>query len=894
MTTPRDEREWRTRRERIDPRLDAAGWRLPAGRSQPASGPYRSEETETDNGPADYALWLAGDLVGVIEAKRVGLGPQEVIRQAERYSRGSGQAKYNFRGLRVPFLYSTNGEKTFFYDGRHKLNLSRPVADFHTPAALGELLARDFDAACDRLLALPHDNEVLWPYQKQANAAVERAIAERKRRLLIAMATGTGKTFTFVNEIYRLMKSGVAKRILYLVDRRALAAQAVRAFASFEAEPGQKFDQLYEVYGGRFQKEDFEEEAFQFDPKAVPPTYLTDPQPGHAFVYVCTIQRMAINILGKNAIFGLGRESFDEDADRVDIPIHAFDVIVADECHRGYTSQELSVWRSTLDHFDAIKIGLTATPAAHTAGYFHHKAFEYTYAQAVADGYLVDYDVVKIRSDVRVQGVFLPEGENVELVDPETGLSRMDQLEDERAFDTSDVESKVTAPDSNRKILEEIKKYADDHLAEYGRYPKTLIFAVHDLPHTSHADQLVRQAREIFGQGEAFVQKITGKVDRPLQRIREFRNRPEPTIAVTVDLLSTGVDLPDLEFIVLLRPVKSRILFEQMLGRGTRRGEKIAKSHFTVFDCFDGTILEYFRQATGITAEEPLPPTRAIHEIIEDIWANRDRDYNIGCLAKRLHRIDKQMSAEGRELFAEWVPEGDLRRFARALRQKLREDFTGIMALLRDARFQELLVGYPRASWTFVRAVEHEDEVASRWLIRDREGRELMPEDYLESFARFVRENPQKIGAIQVLLDRPREWSAQALRELRDKLLASRENFSIRNLQRAHQLHYRKALVDIISMVHHAVDAGAPLLTAAERVASAFERVERGKRFTADEQQWLDRIREVMVQNLSIDRADFEDQPGLTQAGAWGAARRAFGEERLVALLSELNEAVAA
>ena len=164
-------------------------------------------------------------------------------------------------------------------------------------------------------------------------------------------------------------------------------------------------------------------------------------------------------------------------------------------------------------------------------------------------------------------------------------------------IDAAEVEREITAPDSNRKILEEIKRYAEEHEEEYGRFPKTLIFAVNDLPHTSHADQLVDQARDVFGRGEAFVAKITGRVDRPLQRIREFRNRPNPAIVVTVDLLTTGVDIPDLEFIVFLRPVKSRILFEQMLGRGTRRATSFPdKSHFVVFDCFDGTLFEYFRR----------------------------------------------------------------------------------------------------------------------------------------------------------------------------------------------------------------------------------------------------------------------------------------------------------
>src|SRR5204862_3790053 len=203
-------------------------------------------------------------------------------------------------------------------------------------------------------------------------------------------------------------------------------------------------------------------------------------------------------------------------------------------------------------------------------------------------------------------------------------------------------EWKFTTPETTLKILEELLKHAIDHESQYGRFPKTLIFAANDLPHTSHADQLVDTARDVFGRGDSFVQKITGRVDRPLQRIREFRNRPAPGVAVTVDMLSTGVDIPDLEGIVFLRPVKSRILFEQMLGRGTRKGEHFPhKDHFTVFDCFGGSLLEYFRKATAITADMPTTEFKTIAEIIEDIWVNRDRDYNIRRLVKRLQRINK-------------------------------------------------------------------------------------------------------------------------------------------------------------------------------------------------------------------------------------------------------------
>ena len=224
------------------------------------------------------------------------------------------------------------------------------------------------------------------------------------------------------------MKAGVALRILFLVDRRVLAAQAVLAFASFDPEPGLKFDKVYEVYSQRFQRGDFDENE-KFDPRVLPSSYLTDPQPGHAFVYVSTIQRMTINLFGRDAIMASGDEEVDEDASQLkNIPIHAFDLIIADECHRGYSTQESAIWRKTFDHFDCVKVGLTATPAAHTMAYFKDIVYRYEYERAVREGFLVDYDVIAIKSNVRMNGIFLNEGEQVEVVNPVSGAKQLDLL----------------------------------------------------------------------------------------------------------------------------------------------------------------------------------------------------------------------------------------------------------------------------------------------------------------------------------------------------------------------------------------------------------------------------------------------------------------------------------
>ncbi|MBI4529294.1 MAG: DEAD/DEAH box helicase family protein [Deltaproteobacteria bacterium] len=892
------ESERQTRGGRIDPELSWAGWKVVAFDPKKPLSAYNKcavKEFPTENGPADYALCSAGKVLGVVEAKKVSLGPQNVLTQAERYSKGATTNPLNFRGYRVPFLYSTNGEVIWHHDVRYPLSRSRRISHFHTPGALTERLQQDFDKACQRLKSLPNNHQLIRPYQVEANTAVEQAISDQKRHMLLAMATGTGKTFTMVNQIYRLMKSGAAKRILFMVDRRALAAQAVRAFASFEAEPGLKFDKIYEVYSQRFHREDFDEDE-KFDPKVLPASYLLDPRSGHAFVYVCTIQRMTMNLFGREAAFEISDESMDEDDDRLDIPVHAFDLIVADECHRGYTGKQLAVWRDTLDHFDAIKIGLTATPASHTTTYFRDVVYRYEYERAVREGFLVDYDAVTIKSDVRLNGVFLREGEQVGVIDPESGAEQLDLLEAERQFPSEEVEIKVTSPDSNRKILEEIKKYALEHQEQYKRFPKTLIFAANDLQHTSHADQLVEIARDVFGQGDSFVQKITGSptVDRPLQRIREFRNRKVPAIAVTVDLLSTGVDIPDLEFIVLLRAVKSRILFEQMLGRGTRKGEHYPdKTHFVVFDCFDGTLLEYFRKATAITAEPPRPEPRSITDIIEDIWSNRDRDYNIRCLVKRLQRIDRDMAGDYREQFAAFIPDGDVGKFASQIPQIQRKDFVKTMALLRSEKFQELLIKYRRKPRTFLVAFDTEDKVTSSTAISDARGNKWKPEDYLAAFARFIHENSTEIEAIRILLSRPKGWSTDALRELRQKLMLAPEQFTEKNLQRAHEMSYRKALVDIISMVKHAARDDEPLFTAQQRVNRAIMKVTGSHGFSAEQMQWLERIRQHLIENLSVDRSDFDAVPIFSRYGGWARANRAF-EGELPDLLKQFNEAIAA
>ena len=636
-------------------------------------------------------------------------------------------------------------------------------------------------------------------------------------------------------------------------------------------------------------------EVYDLETKVLPGSYLTAPQATHTFVYVSTIQRMAINLFGWEGALSQDANDpdYDEDeTDRLDIPIHAFDVIIADECHRGYTAKDTAVWRAVLDHFDAVKIGLTATPATHTLSLFREVIFRYATDEAISDGWLVDYEPVKIKSNVRISGCFLKEGEQVGIIDTETGREIYDQLEDERAFSSAQIERDITAPESNRKIIREIAKYAYAHQEERGHFPKILIFAANDLPHTSHADHLVKICREEFGQGDNFVQKITGNpnVDRPLQKIREFRNRPNPKVVVTVDMLSTGVDIPALEFIVFLRPVKSRILWVQMLGRGTRLCDEIGKTHFTIFDCFNGTLIEYFKNTTDFDVELPQKEPVLLPQVIENIYQNIDREYYLRVLVKRLHRIARDMSGEARETFAAYIPDGDIRTFAAKLPEMLKRDFLNTMNLLRDKNFQDLLLNYPRAKRHFLVGYEVEDDISSEAMIHA--GSEYQkPEDYLNAFTRFVRENQDRLEALSILLNRPKGWKTETLSALRQAL--SRNNFPEGEIQKAHKLVYHTALADIISMVKHAAREEEPILTAEQRVDRAMKTVMAGKELNEEQMKWLGLIREHLVANLTLDLSDFKIAPIFETRGGLGRARILFGDE-LEVLIEQVNFAIAA
>jgi type I restriction enzyme R subunit len=322
-----NEAEWKTRKERINRRLRSLtpAWEIIRYHEKLNTLSLHRvavEEYPTASGPADYAFFVHGRLLSIVEGKKVGVGAQNALEQAKRYSRTAYNGAGNWNGYRVPFLYATNGEKVFFVDVRHERSLSREISNFHTADALEEM--SECSADFSWFATVPVSNPRLRYYQKLAIEKTEAAIHHGDRAMLLAMATGTGKTFTTVSQIYRMLESKQFKRILFLVDRRALAVQAVREFASFATPKGNRFNQEYDVYHQGFRREDYDDDR-PFDPKILPEDYLTRPNARKTFVYVSTIQRMTLNLFGRAAVEDRGPErGYDEEADQLDIPMSWF------------------------------------------------------------------------------------------------------------------------------------------------------------------------------------------------------------------------------------------------------------------------------------------------------------------------------------------------------------------------------------------------------------------------------------------------------------------------------------------------------------------------------------------------------------------------------------------
>ncbi len=646
-------------RETIDRLLEAAGWHVcdaAAANIHAARGVAIREFPLPGYGFADYLLYVDGKAAGVIEAKKEGVTLTGVETQADKYTQGLPAGLPRWHNP-LPFAYQSTGVETRFTNGLDPQPRSRPVFAFHQPKLLADWLAflpspasgrgagGEGQLAADastgtflsQLQSMPAlKTEGLWPAQIKAIHNLEQSLRENRPRALIQMATGSGKTFTAISFIYRLIKFAGARRVLFLVDRGNLGDQTLKEFQQY-ASPYNNYKFTEEYIVQRLQSNTLDTTAR---------------------VCICTIQRMYCMLKNQGEMpDDLEEQSLDEVGSlfkqpepieyNAKIPIETFDIIVTDECHRSI----YNLWAQVLEYFDATLIGLTATPSKQTFGFFHQNlVMEYNHEMAVADGVNVNYDVYRIRTAISEQGSKVEAGYSVQIQERDTRKKRWEQLDDDFSYDPNQLDRDVVAPDQIRKI---IQTFRDKLFTEIfpGRewVPKTLIFAKDD----AHAENIVEIVREEFGKGNDFAQKITYRTTgaKPKDLINEFRTSPMPRIAVTVDMIATGTDIKAVEVVMFMRAVKSRAFFEQMKGRGVRviapddlqsvTPDAKAKDHFVIID------------AVGVceqdkTDSRPMEqkPTVSFEKLLQAVAFGNTEDDVLSSLAGRLARMEHRISAE--------------------------------------------------------------------------------------------------------------------------------------------------------------------------------------------------------------------------------------------------------
>jgi type I restriction enzyme R subunit len=862
-------------RKIIDEQLAAAGWTVDSVKLTFAKGarPQRGRhlaiaEWPTETGPADYALFIGLQPVALVEAKRKHLDVSAALQQTKRYSRGFRPSSeielpagnYGAEGVfRVPFVLASNGRPylrqlaaqsgVWFCDLRQAENLGHALDGWYTPAGLSALLQRDVERAHAELANTPFDYAFpLRPYQEQAIRAAEASIRDGQSAILLAMATGTGKTKTCIALIYRLLKAQRFRRILFLVDRSALGEQAANAFKDTRMERLQTFADIFAI------KE------------------LDDQKPdGDTAVHIATVQGMVQRVLYAA-----------EDSDPP--PIDQYDCIVVDECHRGYLLDRelsdtelgfrgfddyISKYRRILDYFDAIKIGLTATPALHTTQIFGAPVFTYGYREAVIDGYLVDYEPpVQIYTELSSNGMTWRVGEEVKVYD--TGSQQVE------LFKTPD-EIKLKVEDFNRKVITRaFNAVICDYLAQEvdpASRRKTLIFCVSD----SHADLVVALLKVAFAERYGSVDddaviKITGAADKPLQLIRRFRNERQPNVAVTVDLLTTGVDVPQICNLVFLRQVNSRILFDQMLGRATRLcdfGGSEVKDSFRVFDA-----VRIFESIGHLTAMKPVVVSAKI---------------SFSELAQEMATLkDESATSLARDQFL-----AKLQRKKRHLSERDRQDFELKAGMAPNAFIQKLkaMSLADVAAW-FVHNPElgelldrQSDEPARTMFVSDHPdainrtergyGKAKKPADYLREFSIYINSHSNDIPALLTVLTRPRDLTRAQLREL--MLTLDKAGFSETSLASAwRELSNQDIAARIVGYIRQAA-IGDALLPYGERVDRALQhllaRPPGDKPWSTPQRDWLKRIAAQTKANVLVDRAAFDDPDLIFKREGGGFAR---------------------
>ena len=880
-------------RKIIDRQLRDAGWEVDSEALTFEKGvrPMRSRNlaiaewptrAKGKDGWADYVLFAGLTVVGVVEAKRKHKDVSAVLQQGERYAEG-----YLLQGdeslpegspwgiFKVPFVFATNGRAfirqlrtksgIWFRDVRRSKNNAAPLPAWYSPDDLLDRLKQDVDSADAQLKVEPMPY-IDRDYQRKAIRAVEQGLEEGRREMLLAMATGTGKTRTCIGLCYRLLKSKRCRRILFLVDRTALGTQTADALKELRIENQQTFTDIYDV------KE-------LGDLKIERETKL----------HIATIQAMVKRVLGGD----------DDESGQRDVPsVGQYDCIVVDECHRGYlldrelSDQQflfrdeddyISQYRRVLDYFDAVKVGLTATPALHTKEIFGSPIYTYSYREAVVDGFLIDHEPpIRIVTQLAEDGIHYQAREEVLVLDRANQTINKEELPDDVQFDIDAFNRRVITEAFDRAVLTELVKFIDPRLDE-----KTLIFCVTD----QHADMVVMHLKEAFAQrygdvDDEAVLKITGApyTDRPLEKIRRYRNERNPNVVVTVDLLTTGIDIPKIANLVFLRRVRSRILYEQMIGRATRKCDEIGKERFRIFDAVD-----LYSALQQVTDMKPVVvnPHVTFEQLVKEIIEAKDDDFRRTAVEEFMAKLQRKKRA---------LKEEAAERFQTAAGMDARE----LLQFLKQASATEAET-YFKAHTSLASYLDrttaadgHKMIVSERTdqlrYVRRGYGKEgnHRPGDYLESFREFIQGNLNKIPALLVVTQRPRDLTREDLRSL--KLALDNEGFTEQALRSAWQEQKNEDIAASIIGYIRQLALGGPLIPYSERVDHAVRRIRKSHQFTAAQAQWLERIAkqlklETVVDRAALDTGQFKAEGGHTRLNK-------IFDGKIEALLGELTDEI--
>ncbi|MFH8471689.1 DEAD/DEAH box helicase family protein [Streptomyces sp. NPDC018000] len=935
-------------RQKIDVMLAEAGWLVQdrADLNPIAGQGVAVREFTLATGRADYVLYVDGKIVGVIEAKREGDHLSGALAQNERYAKGVLK-EHSLAVWResepFAFRYATTGTETYFVNRLDPEPRSREVFSFHRPETVAAWMERAEDRRAPTFRAGLRRMPKLEPYglrlaQIDAISGLEQSLAQDKPRALIHMATGAGKTFTAVTETYRLLRHTGARRVLFLVDRNNLGRQALSEFRNYTTpDDGRKFADLYNV-------------------DRLGAAGLQDT----SSVVICTIQKMYALLKGEQLTDDDARDdatdagqqpagavSADSPADdpgmnyatdrpieveyQPDVPPESFDLIVVDECHRSI----YGLWRGVLEYFDAHLVGLTATPTAQTRGFFDQNTVsEYTYEQAVADGVNVDFDIVRVNTDLREQGgATIEAGTTVRIKDRKTRAQRYEELDDDLTYTTSQIGRSVIAVDEIRAVLTTYKNNWQRWFPGRKDLPKTLVFAVGE----DHAEDVLKQVKEVFGRGDDFAKKITYKSrqngDNPDDLINDLRNSPRMRVAVTVDMIATGTDVRALECVIFLRSVRSAVLFEQMKGRGARTIDATELREVTP-DADDDVTKDRFVliDAAGVTtsplvdARPMIPATGkqvSLAKLLDKTGTRAISAEEAEILQRRLSRLNQQLKPEERDLLANTAGGTTLSEIARGIvdavdvdaqdaarrkggpgaARKLVEDAVSVLTGNPELRRQILEIRRDKD-------LTYDETTAVKVTEVEEVPREKRARENLDEWGDLLKKQRDRNAAIQIALGSgnpvsPAEARA-ALKELAATIQASRRAWTPRvlwgfyeDLEQAVARPGREAgTPDLISLIRYELGADSELRPYRTVVEERFEgwllrQRQAGVEFTDEQLWWLEKIRDVVASDVGIEPAELAHEP-FTERGKGRGFMMAFGgKEPALDLLTELNRELA-